>query len=183
MFAIDEVISAPLELFSDDVQPEIKKERSLDKFILHVKWKYNPRNFEIIMAALLLDKNERLTDLVIKGRQAKGIRLLTNVNDDSTDFLFDVASCSAEKVRFIATVGSSRLYGETFTDVSAPDIRLIDGNSYKQIESVAITDSNRRSTAIVIGEYTKGGGFIGLGDGYNYSLDDYVQMYGGQNDF
>lgn len=155
-----------------------------DKFILHVAWEYDANSFEIIVAALLLDENEKLLGLVTDRKAGPGIRLLRKVSKNKVDFLFEVdeGALQAEKIRFIAVVGSSRLYGQTFIDVSAPAIKLIDGNTYKIKSSIPVAAIDRRSTAIAIGDYTKDKGFIGLGKGYNYSLADYVKFYGGSAD-
>ena len=155
-----------------------------DKFILHVAWEYDANSFEIIVAALLLDENEKLLGLVTDRKAGPGIRLLRKVSKNKVDFLFEVDECAlqAEKIRFIAVVGSSRLYGQTFIDVPAPAIKLIDGNTYKIKSSIPVAAIDRRSTAIAVGDYTKDKGFIGLGKGYNYSLADYVKFYGGSAD-
>ena len=196
MFEIPDVTGAALSLFSDE-EVASSEASSADEFsgvssrasttgklILHVAWEYDANSFEIIIAALLLDENERLLGLVTDKKAMQGIRLLKKVSKNKVDFLFEVDEglLQAEKVRFIAVVGSSRLYGQTFTDVPAPAIKLIDGNTYKIKSSVTVATIDRRSTAIAIGDYIKDEGFIGLGKGYNYSLADYVKFYGGSAD-
>lgn len=208
MFEIPEVTSAALSLFSgkvgaaDEFSSEVStadrfssrasttdrlsssRASTADKFILHVAWEYDANSFEIIVAALLLDENEKLLGLVTDRKAGPGIRLLRKVSKNKVDFLFEVDECAlqAEKIRFIAVVGSSRLYGQTFIDVPAPAIKLIDGNTYKIKSSIPVAAIDRRSTAIAVGDYTKDKGFIGLGKGYNYSLADYVKFYGGSAD-
>ena len=195
MFEIPEVTGAALSLFSNE-EVASSEASSTDEFsgssrssttgklILHVAWEYDANSFEIIIAALLLDENEKLLGLVTDRKAMQGIRLLKKVSKNKVDFLFEVDEglLQAEKIRFIAVVGSSRLYGQTFTDVSAPVIKLIDGNTYKIKSSVTVAAIDRRSTAIAIGDYIKDEGFIGLGKGYNYSLADYVKFYGGSAD-
>lgn len=196
MFEIQEVIGASLDLFSSEepaaVDKPIVRKIEIEKgtntgenFILHVDWNYNPKKFNAVVAALLLDNNRTLIGLVKDDDCMPGIRSLVK-SGGQMDFLFKVEPKEldgrVETIRFIAAVGSSRLYGGTFLDVESPKVRVIDGDSYKVKESFSIAEIHRRSTAIALGDYKKGKGFSPIGKGYNYSLADYVLMYGGPLD-
>ncbi|MFQ9150696.1 MAG: hypothetical protein ACLR6B_03375 [Blautia sp.] len=99
MFEIPEVTSAALSLFSDKASTADEfssrastadrfsckastadrvssRASTADKFILHVAWEYDANSFEIIIAALLLDENEKLLGLVTDRKAGPGIRLL-----------------------------------------------------------------------------------------------------------
>ena len=67
-----------------------------DKFILHVAWEYDANSFEIIVAALLLDENEKLLGLVTDRKTGPGIRLLRKVSKNKVDFLFEVDECALQ---------------------------------------------------------------------------------------
>ena len=97
MFEIQEVIGASLDLFSSEEPATVDKPivrkieiengtNTGENFILHVDWNYNPKKFNAVVAALLLDNNRTLIGLVKDDDCMPGIRSLAK-SGGQMDFL------------------------------------------------------------------------------------------------